>query len=531
MPRPPAPSGDRPIAVLECVPICPPSPPKSTTIEATERERIVSRQLAFCRLACPDRDPVKLVTLQRALLFLLLCVCGPLSWMLGFWTVGRCVLAGDRAGWARLWLGIGGAAVGLFLAGLLIEIWGWLAAGVLGSLFWAGAVWLSHCLPFGDRGPVASLQRALDRQHRRALSAKRPPLAGPRLSVGSVKLSADLETRGIALVGQNPTLRGQALADLLATLRVRRDFRGAIVDGDGELMARLYRAGDLILNPLDVRAVAWSHRSEGDDEAAIAALFEDSLEGSPAANGARSLLRALYATYDSNDAVWRAVAERLPRALAGQLAAGPAGQFWPDERTLASWQQQLRHRLGFYALLPPGPGRFGIRSWAAGGTPSWLWLPRFATQAVGLGAFYGLLLRLAIAGLQAGDRQNRTLKTAVVIDDLTAIAPVRQLLDLALCGPQAGVLTVLGLPQPGPIEAAYGPGSYAAFVQSCAVRLQSPDNPPPEVALRGTLEIAGLSAADMALKPRLLPERIPRCRAVNPQARSRWRHLTRSDDR
>lgn len=84
----------------------------------------------------------------------------------------------------------------------------------------------------------------------------------PLIEIGSVSIPNCLESQGLLCVGANKDRKNTTI-NLVRQLRQRDDFRGIILDYNGELLKRFYDpALDLIFNPTDERSVAWTHKNE-----------------------------------------------------------------------------------------------------------------------------------------------------------------------------------------------------------------------------------------------------------------------------
>ena len=121
-----------------------------------------------------------------------------------------------------------------------------------------------------------------------------------RISIGGLKIPRRLENRGFIFSGAPGVGKSVAVTNILDTLDARpgSDF-GLISDRSGIYLSRYYKAGrDVILNPLDARAPAWSLLSEFEDE-----------------HSALVLARAIVPDGDGSGAEWNSYAQAFLQAI------------------------------------------------------------------------------------------------------------------------------------------------------------------------------------------------------------------------
>ena len=81
------------------------------------------------------------------------------------------------------------------------------------------------------------------------------------LVLGGVPIEPNLEFQHFLFAGATGSGKTQGINLILAAARAR-GARAIVVDAGGEALSHFFREGDLILNPLDARSVAWSPFAE-----------------------------------------------------------------------------------------------------------------------------------------------------------------------------------------------------------------------------------------------------------------------------
>ncbi len=205
-----------------------------------------------------------------------------------------------------------------------------------------------------------------------------PAAEEPRIPIGKYRIPRKLENRGFILSGAPGTGKSVAVTNILDTLDARpgQDF-GLVSDRSGIYTSRYYQTGrDVILNPLDARAPAWSLLSEFEDEHSALVLARAIVpdgEGSGAEwnSYAQSFMQAILAhcwtqSLTNRDILKLAVFATLEE-LDEVLAASPAyGLIAPGaEKMFASVRAIVSSHMMPFSRLDPDAGRdsFSIRQW------------------------------------------------------------------------------------------------------------------------------------------------------------------------
>ncbi len=290
------------------------------------------------------------------------------------------------------------------------------------------------------------------------------------LQIGEVSIPRGIEPQHLLLTGSTGTGKSLALQALAETIRDRVEDRAVVVDPGGELLARFWRPGDTLLNPLDARSVAWSPLAEMRDAADADRLAKSLL---PDTDGQDAQQWQLYAqgltaavlqrlmerrgTASNADLVhFLTVAhsedlEALVRGLPAQTLfdAGAA-------KMLGSVRAIIGAYCAPYRLLPPGAGAetWSLRRWVEGGN-GWLWIPVRADWSTALrpliAAWIGEMVSAALALPPGRDR-----RLWLLLDELAALGRVQSLSEALTQGRKFGLCAVAGLQTVAQLRGTYG---------------------------------------------------------------------------
>ncbi len=313
------------------------------------------------------------------------------------------------------------------------------------------------------------------------------------LQIGRVSMPRAIETQHILLTGSTGTGKSLALQGLVDTLRARAGDRAVVVDPSGELMARYWRPGDTMLNPLDARSVAWSPlaemRSAADADRLSKSLLPDT-DGQDAQQWqlyAQTLAAAVLQRL--RECRGRSTNADLVRLLAVAksdelevLVAGLPAQTLFDAgaaKMLGSVRAIVGAYLAPYRFLPPGAGAdaFSLRRWVEQGR-GWLWMPVRADLTTTLrplvAAWIGELVSAVLA--LAPDRDRRLW---LLLDELAALGRVQSLSEALTQGRKFGLCACAGLQTVAQLRAAYGlPGAQtllSCFSSQLILRAADPE--------------------------------------------------------
>ncbi len=262
------------------------------------------------------------------------------------------------------------------------------AAAFFGSLDAVGVVvvvaWLSLLFSV-----LADHRR--ETKDRRELASKTKERRPQQITIADVPLPRKSEVRGVLLRGVPGSGKTQVIMSLLLQFR----DRGATivsVDRGGELTRRLYRRGDMILNPLDARAARVAVQREARTE-----IQRDSLSEMlfPAAGGSEAGIffrQAAGAVFSvllriaGDRPLWPLLSSRdaLRAALAGTEA-----EEYAVSREWGSIYTTIMNSTRWLRMLPPVAARdaFSIREFVpqavkTGGGALWVVIPKSAAAVL-----------------------------------------------------------------------------------------------------------------------------------------------------
>ena len=321
------------------------------------------------------------------------------------------------------------------------------------------------------------------------------PARGERgaLRIADVSIPRAIETQHVLLTGSTGTGKSLALQGLVDTLRARAGDRAVVVDPGGALLARYWRPGDTMLNPLDARSVAWSPLAEMQGAADADRLAKSLL---PDTDGQDAQQWQLYAQTLAaavlqrlRECRGRSTNADLVRLLTvarsdelAELVTGLPAQTLFDAgavKMLGSVRAIIGAYLAPYRFLPPGAGAdaWSLRRWIEGGS-GWLWLPVRADLASTLrplvAAWIGELVSAVLA--LAPDRDRRLW---LLLDELAALGRVQSLSEALTQGRKFGLCACAGLQTVAQLRAAYGlPGAQtllSCFSSQLILRAADPE--------------------------------------------------------
>ncbi len=307
--------------------------------------------------------------------------------------------------------------------------------------------------------------------------------------LGEVPVPVALEPFHFLITGATGSGKSLCFIQLLQAARARGQ-RAVLADAGGEFLARFAAPGDVILNPFDARARAWSPFAE------IAGAWD-----------CDRLARALVPDAGGSDGQWQGYAQSLASAvllrlwqrgcgtnarllhwlttapvdeLAELLAGLPAHSLTEPgaSRMLGVVRGILgRHFAPFAALDPTGgAGAFSIRAFLAQESPHWLFLTFRDDQLSALRPLVACWLDLAISGLLslAPDPQRRVW---FALDELASLGRVQGLPDLLTKARKQGGCAIAGLQSVAQVEQLYGREGAQTLLSclSTCVALRAPD--------------------------------------------------------
>ena len=257
----------------------------------------------------------------------------------------------------------------------------------------------------------------------KAILKRQPRLRNqPQLEIAGMPIPAKLENRGFFVFGSPGSGKTQAISQMTAILRQRTDFRAIIFDRDGEMLEKFYDAKrDIIFNPFDARSVHWSHIHEAArPETMAAALIPIESAKEPFfSNAGRAVMAELFRQTNSNQELWELLKSDT-KALCSFLAETLAARYLGEERAATSVLSTISNYCQFYAgLTQPQNKALSFYDWGRSNSPRWIFVTLREDESELLKPLHSLIFELMLKGLLSN--QNRTIKTAIIIDELGAL--------------------------------------------------------------------------------------------------------------
>ena len=286
------------------------------------------------------------------------------------------------------------------------------------------------------------------------------------IELGGVPLPAAFEPQHLLIAGAPGSGKSVAITTVLDALRERGD-RVVIADSGGIYTARYFHQGDVILNPLDQRAVVWSPLTE------MASLWDaERLARSivPGATGelaewrdhAQVLLRVIlehvWEQDGTNDDILRlacnASMDELRETLAGTTAEPlcAAG----NEKMFGSIRGTLTTQVGPFRYLHADAGRkaFSLRRWAESGSGWALWNYRDDQLNLIRPLLAAMLDTIAVGILSLPPSDERRIWLA--LDELASLGRIGSLEAFLTKARKAGGCAIVGLQSLAQLKTLYG---------------------------------------------------------------------------
>ncbi len=295
----------------------------------------------------------------------------------------------------------------------------------------------------------------------------------PLLAISDIPIPPYLENLGFFFVGSPGSGKTQAIKQLLATLKDRPDFRVMVLDRNGELLESFFDPHqDVLFNPRDQRSIAWNHRTEGmEPETIAAALVPDDSKDRFFSEAAKSLLADLYDRCDSNAEVWEVISSFSLDELRDFLAGSVSARYFGAENTGSSVLSTLVNEMRFYRRLKDDEG-FSFSEWGRSDDPRWLFCSVFEDDAELHKSLFSMAFELMLKGLLSHpDPESRRMKTAIVIDELGALNPLRSLPRLMSESRKFLGTAILGTQTEAQIDQGYGELNRRILLQGSCTKL------------------------------------------------------------
>ncbi|MEX1200279.1 MAG: type IV secretion system DNA-binding domain-containing protein [Methylophaga sp.] len=287
------------------------------------------------------------------------------------------------------------------------------------------------------------------------------------LKFGKTRVPTEVETRGFALFGTTGTGKSQAIMQILATAR-QRGQKAVIADPGGEMMARFYREGDVILSPEDERSADWSIWADMkfDDECrqfAESVIDPGTGESESWHQSARTLLQVFFEYLFRNQARKNKNVLQLLRLNDDQLAEVVKNT--TVERVITGSNTKGRDSiLSIIALaLQPwerlnpeaGSAGFSIRDFISARDDRWLWLPYSQASGKTYEPLRRMWIDIAARRVLEG-REDPDRRVWLVLDEIHQQGQLDVLSHVTAMGRKFGLAHVLGIHSISQLREIYG---------------------------------------------------------------------------
>ncbi|MHB8389734.1 MAG: type IV secretion system DNA-binding domain-containing protein [Acidobacteriaceae bacterium] len=319
-----------------------------------------------------------------------------------------------------------------------------------------------------------------------------PAATSPRVMIGGVPMPQEIEARHTLLSGAIGSGKTSVMDAFIATARERGE-RAAIVDPGGEFMARYFRDGDVILNPLDVRNMPWSPFSEihgiADVERIAKSLIPD-IEGDPASQQwqffsqklVSAIMRRLLERGDRDNGTLVYNLSVAGKEELGRLVAGlPASRLFGEgaDRMLASVLGVVGTTVDTLSFLSPDADHtsWSIAQWVEKGE-GWLWFPYLFRDRALLASLISAQIGELVSAILSL-RPDRKRRLWLFMDELAALGRVQGLGDALAQGRKFGLAVVAAIQTVAQPRTSFGEHSaqtlLSCFSNKLILRADDPD--------------------------------------------------------
>lgn len=290
------------------------------------------------------------------------------------------------------------------------------------------------------------------------------------LKVGGQKIPERLESLHFLITGSTGTGKSVAISEILDGVAERGD-RVMLADAGGNFLQNYYNPsrGDVILNPLDARAVAWSPLSEMVNEWDADQLAKSII---PTGHGtaeewnryaqsvAAAILKHCWRNHLSNADVFRIAVVAELAELREIFAGTPAQALVADgnERMFGSVRGIVGTYLSAFQYLPPDAGRDGwsLRKFVEDDRQKgWLFFNFRDDQLSTLSPVIAAMVDIAAKSILSLDA-NRDRKFWLVLDEFASLGKISSILDFLTKARKAGGRAIVGLQTVSQLRSAYG---------------------------------------------------------------------------
>ena len=309
------------------------------------------------------------------------------------------------------------------------------------------------------------------------------------ITIGGIPIPRESEPSHFLLAGAPGVGKSTVISDMLEVVRNRNE-RACIYDPAGEFMARFYRDGDVILNPLDDRSAPWTPwadaTSQADFEQIAAGLIPDDERQPFFPQSARALLVTIlseaksvkelvnYIMSVSNDDL---IAMVEKHGLIGLVGSNQT--FSNSRASMTAPTTCLRY------LRDPKAGEmpFSIREWVANEKRNegrWIFLTSRADQRATLRPLLSLFIDTFVTGvMMLPPDLERKRRIWLFVDEAPTLQKMPKLIEAMAEGRKFGLCEVVGFQNVAQARERYGRDGAESFLglpqTQLIMRLPDPD--------------------------------------------------------
>ena len=336
---------------------------------------------------------------------------------------------------------------------------------------------------------------AKDKKHRRGsrlasageLSRLVRRRSKPELQLCGVPLPAGCERKHILMIGTTGVGKSTAMRELLDQVRARHE-RAIVYDPGGHFLSEYARPGDVMLNPFDDRADAWTVFAEVDSERDAVRVAQSLVTGKEGKDegfvqGGRAVLASLIWKLRQTNQLdmltlynWLVVSdqEELAKMLAGTPGARPLGQGAAEQASgMLAFAAEQAAAIQAYANASHLNGQkpVSVRRWVREGEPgSICWLPVHKSHAAEVLPLVSLWFDLAAAEVMSmGESPGRRLW--FFADEVASLNRMEALPVLLAEGRKYGAAACLGFQNMAQLRLKYGRDGATALLDLLNTKL------------------------------------------------------------
>ena len=295
-----------------------------------------------------------------------------------------------------------------------------------------------------------------------------------RINIANYKLPSSLEDKGIICFGSPGSGKSLTINKIIAQLKQRKDYRFVILDRNGEFGRQFYDSQtDITFTPDCENGYGWDSGLESANSSTIASSLipEDASGDSFWSSSAKNLLTDILDIADNNLEA-NSLLHKLEISKLAEILTNygkSSARFCASEKMAASVIASATTHTRFYNELATTSKHIDFTGWARGENPSNLFLPLFEENADVFKPLYSMVFNLIIRGLLSN--QQRKIKTAIIIDELGALAKIPALSRLVAEGRKFKATPILATQTTAQLDKIYGHYDREILLQSIATKL------------------------------------------------------------